>query len=179
MVDLFGEGPVVVGPVAGGPRATPTSLPAPHSPRYRAAAGWPEAPRPVRSDELLPERALAGDGHARRHLVEEVYLPLVRAQGTLIETLAAYFAAGVSLEATARALFVHPNTVRYRLRQVADLTGFTPDHAARRLHAADRPGAGPAVRARATRTPCRNPTKIAGSSFVRAGGARTALHRQS
>ena len=80
----------------------------------------------MRSDELLPERALAGDGHARRHLVEELYLPLVRARGTLIETVASYFHHGSSMEATARALFVHPNTVRYRLRQVADLTGWTP-----------------------------------------------------
>ena len=46
---------------------------------HRAAVGWPDAPRPVRSDELLPERALAGDGHARRQLVEEVYLPLLAA----------------------------------------------------------------------------------------------------
>jgi DNA-binding PucR family transcriptional regulator len=80
----------------------------------------------VNSGDLLPERALAGDGHARRHLVEQVYLPLVRARGTLIETLAAYFQHGSSLEGAARALFVHPNTVRYRLRQVADLTGYTP-----------------------------------------------------
>ena len=80
----------------------------------------------MRSIELLPERALAGDGHARRHLVEEVYLPLVRARGTLIETLGAYFHHGASIEATGRALFVHANTVRYRLRQVADLTGYAP-----------------------------------------------------
>ena len=32
----------------------------------------------------------------------------------------------MSLEATARMLFVHPNTVRYRLRRVAELTGYTP-----------------------------------------------------
>jgi DNA-binding PucR family transcriptional regulator len=93
---------------------------------HRSAAGWPDAPRPVRSDELLPERALAGDGHARRHLVEELYLPLVRARGTLIETVSAYFHHGSSLEGAARALFVHPNTVRYRLRQVAELTGYAP-----------------------------------------------------
>ena len=42
----------------------------------RAAVGWPDAPRPVASDDLLPERVLAGDGHARRHLVEEVFVPL-------------------------------------------------------------------------------------------------------
>ena len=89
---------------------------------YRAASGWPAAPRPVRSSELLPERALAGDGHARRHLVDEVYLPLVHARGTLIETLSVYLESGGSIEATGRALFVHPNTVRYRLKQVAELT---------------------------------------------------------
>jgi DNA-binding PucR family transcriptional regulator len=89
----------------------------------RAAAGWPDAPRPVATDDLLPERVLAGDGHARRHLVEEVFVPLRQAKETLIDTLTAYFQHGQSLEATARAMFVHPNTVRYRLRQVADLTG--------------------------------------------------------
>jgi DNA-binding PucR family transcriptional regulator len=93
---------------------------------HRSATGWPEAPRPVRSSELLPERALAGDGHARRHLIEEIYLPLAAAKGTLIETLSAYFHHGSSMEATARALFVHPNTVRYRLRQVAELSGHSP-----------------------------------------------------
>ena len=35
-------------------------------------------------------------------------------------------APGGSLEGTARELFVHPNTVRYRLRRVADVTGLTP-----------------------------------------------------
>ncbi len=80
----------------------------------------------MRSDELLPERALAGDGHARRHLVDDIYLPLLRARGTLIETLAAYFDRGSSVEGTGRALFVHPNTVRYRLKQVGELTGYTP-----------------------------------------------------
>ncbi len=125
LLELFGPGPVVVGPVVAGLEH------AHHSARatlaaHRAAPGWPDAPRPVRSSELLPERVLAGDGHARRHLVEEVYLPLTGARETLVETLATYLATGSSLEATGRALYVHPNTVRYRLRQVADLTGFSP-----------------------------------------------------
>ena len=128
VVHLFGEGPVVVGPVAEDLGRAHVSARAALS-AHRSAGGWPEAPRPVRSSELLPERALAGDGHARRHLVEEIYLPLVRARGTLIETLAAYFHHGSSIEATARALFVHANTVRYRLRQVADLTGYAPAQA--------------------------------------------------
>jgi hypothetical protein len=125
VVELFGDGPVVVGPVQDGLSEAHRSARAALS-GYRSAAGWPEAPRPVTSGDLLPERALAGDGHARRHLVEQIYLPLVRARGTLIETLAAYFQQGSSLEGAARALFVHPNTVRYRLRQAADLTGYTP-----------------------------------------------------
>lgn len=124
---LFADGPVVVGPVAPDLGAAHASARAAAS-AQRSATGWPEAPRPVLSDELLPERVLSGDGHARRHLVEEVYLPLVRARGTLIETLAAYFQTGSSIEATARELFVHPNTVRYRLKQAAELTGYSPSH---------------------------------------------------
>jgi DNA-binding PucR family transcriptional regulator len=124
VADLFGDGPVVVGPVTGDLGQAYVSARAALS-AHRAAAGWPQAPRPVRSSDLLPERALAGDGHARRHLVDEIYLPLLHARGTLIETISAYFEQGSSLEATARALFVHPNTVRYRLRQAAELTGFS------------------------------------------------------
>ncbi len=37
-----------------------------------------------------------------------------------------YLELGNSLEATARLLFVHPNTVRYRLRRVSELTGVVP-----------------------------------------------------
>ena len=125
VVDLFGAGPVVVGPVTQGLGHAHLSARAALS-AHRAAAGWPEAPRPVLSSDLLPERALAGDGHARRHLVDQVYLPLLQGRGELIETLAAYFQHGSAIEATARSLFVHPNTVRYRLRQAADLTGLTP-----------------------------------------------------
>jgi DNA-binding PucR family transcriptional regulator len=90
----------------------------------RAAPGWPEAPRPVTSDDLLPERALAGDGHARRQLVAEVFRPLVEAG--LVDTVSMFLGSGSSIEATARALFVHANTVRYRLRRAAEVTGLTP-----------------------------------------------------
>ncbi|GMA31017.1 PucR family transcriptional regulator [Litorihabitans aurantiacus] len=46
------------------------------------------------------------------------------ASGPLVETLAAYLESGRSLEAAARALFVHPNTVRYRLRRIAQVSGW-------------------------------------------------------
>ena len=128
VTDHFGDGPLVVGMVAD------DLAHAHHSARaavaaLRAADGWPEAPRPVLSGELLPERVLAGDGHARRFLVEAVHGPLVAARGELTSTLAAYFAQGGSVEGTARVLFCHPNTVRYRLRQVAELTGRSPTEA--------------------------------------------------
>jgi hypothetical protein len=121
----FGAGPVVVGP------AVPSLDEATESARaalagFRAAPAWPSAPRPVAADDLLPERALAGDGDARRRLRHDVYAALVRTGGELLETLDAFFAAGGVLESTARSLYVHPNTVRYRLKRVADVTGFAP-----------------------------------------------------
>jgi DNA-binding PucR family transcriptional regulator len=93
---------------------------------FRAAPAWPAAPRPVSALDLLPERALAGDTEARRTLRSSVYGALAQAGGELLETLDCFFAAGGVLESAARALFVHPNTVRYRLRRVADVTGFSP-----------------------------------------------------
>lgn len=121
----FGAGQVVVGPIVADLAEAARSARAALS-GMRAARAWPEAPRPVAAEDLLPERALAGDGHARRALAEEVYQPLVAAGRDLVDTLAAYFDSGASIEATARALFVHPNTVRYRLRRVAELTGYSP-----------------------------------------------------
>ena len=59
-------------------------------------------------------------------LVDEVYVALQAEDPALIETLAAYLERTGSLEGAARELFVHPNTVRYRLRRVADVTGLTP-----------------------------------------------------
>jgi hypothetical protein len=123
----FGQGPVVVGPAV-------THLELAHlSARaavagLRAAPGWPEAPRPVTADDLLPERALAGDGHARRQLVASVYRPLLAAGSAIAETVSAFLDQGSSIEGTARALYVHPNTVRYRLRRAGEVTGLTPSN---------------------------------------------------
>jgi DNA-binding PucR family transcriptional regulator len=59
-------------------------------------------------------------------LIADVYEPLVAGGAALIDTLTTYLEQGSSLEATARLLFVHPNTVRYRLKRVAELTEYTP-----------------------------------------------------
>jgi DNA-binding PucR family transcriptional regulator len=80
----------------------------------------------VSAEALLPERALAGDAEAREELLNHVYRPLAQAGDVVLETVTAFLEAGGSLEATARALFVHPNTVRYRLRRVAELCGESP-----------------------------------------------------
>ncbi|WP_345422247.1 helix-turn-helix domain-containing protein [Pseudonocardia xishanensis] len=118
----FGPGPVVVGPVAANLAAAHVSARAALA-GLRAAPAWPAAPRPVEADELLPERAVSGDPTALGVLLETVIAPLDAAGGELLRTLATYLEGGGSLEACARALFVHPNTVRYRLRRVSELTG--------------------------------------------------------
>ncbi|PRW64161.1 PucR family transcriptional regulator [Actinopolyspora mortivallis] len=125
LAEAFGEGPVIVGP-------TVESLAEAHRSAgdamsgLRAVVAWPEAPRPVASEDLLPERALAGDPEAERLLVEGMVLPLTDAGGALMETLNTYLEVGGVLENCARKLYVHPNTVRYRLRRISEITGRTP-----------------------------------------------------
>jgi DNA-binding PucR family transcriptional regulator len=91
-----------------------------------AVVGWTGAPRPVSARELLPERALLGDATAMAALEAEVMRPLADAGPALSETLDAYLDSGGAIEACARKLFVHPNTVRYRLKRIADFTGRDP-----------------------------------------------------
>ncbi len=79
-----------------------------------------------RGDGLLPERALCGDVTAHARLRETVVAPLADAGGELARTLEVYLEGGGSLESCARTLFVHPNTVRYRLRRVGEITGHVP-----------------------------------------------------
>jgi hypothetical protein len=128
LLEAFGPGPVVVGPTAAGLTGAHASAREALA-GLRAAAGWPDAPRPVAADDLLPERALAGDADAHRRLVDSVVTPLHAASGELLRTLAAYVEGGGALEACARALYVHVNTVRYRLRRVGEVTGYSPSDA--------------------------------------------------
>ncbi len=125
LIGQFAPGPVVVGPTVPDLLSATRSAAAAAA-GLRACAAWPDAPRPVLADDLLPERALAGDQAARRQLVEEIYTPLDEAGSALLETLSVYLEQASSLEGAARMLFVHPNTVRYRLRRVTDVTGYAP-----------------------------------------------------
>ena len=120
----FGDGPIVLGPTVPHLFAAGRSARAALS-GLSAAAAWPAVPRIVDSQALLPERALAGDVPARRLLVDQAHRPLSReAHAALRRTAEAYLETGGSLEATSRALFIHPNTVRYRLGRITDLTGY-------------------------------------------------------
>ena len=119
----FSSAPVVVGPTVSDLAAAVSSARAALA-GSRAVAAWPAAPRPVHADELLGERAIAGDGEAMRQLVEDIYRPLVATGGGVLETMTTYLEQAGSLEGTARLLFVHPNTVRYRLKRATDLVGY-------------------------------------------------------
>ena len=77
------------------------------------------------AEDLLPERALDGDPLARTALAERVAVPLAAAGGEVLETVRTVLGNGGNLEATARALFVHTNTVRYRLKRAAEITGYS------------------------------------------------------
>jgi DNA-binding PucR family transcriptional regulator len=125
LLNAFSADPVVIGPTA------PMLTAAYHSASeaisgMNAVGGWRGAPRPVLARELLPERALMGDASAIVALHTDVMGPLAAAGPTLIETLDAYLDCGGAIEACARKLFVHPNTVRYRLKRITDFTGRDP-----------------------------------------------------
>ncbi|MBA8816047.1 hypothetical protein FHX48_001120 [Microbacterium halimionae] len=119
----FGAGYLVLGPTV------PALVDASQSARaalagFAVARAWRHAPRPVEADDLLPERALAGDALAKLTLVERIFRPLQAHSPDLVATLWSYLDNGRSLEATARELFVHPNTVRYRLKRVSEVIGW-------------------------------------------------------
>ncbi|MAT16938.1 MAG: PucR family transcriptional regulator [Leifsonia sp.] len=119
----FGDGHLVLG------HTVPSLVDAARSARaalagFAVAKAWRNAPRPTHADDLLPERALAGDPLARKALVERIYVPLQNHSTELLTTLWCYLDNGRSLEATARELFVHPNTVRYRLKRISEVIGW-------------------------------------------------------
>ncbi len=119
----FGPGHLVLG------HAVPSLLEAARSAKaalagFAVARAWRNAPRPALADDLLPERAFAGDPLARSTLINRIYRPLQDHSTELLTTLWCYLDNGRSLEATARELFVHPNTVRYRLKRISEVIGY-------------------------------------------------------
>jgi DNA-binding PucR family transcriptional regulator len=88
-----------------------------------AAAGQP-GPVALRELGLLP--AVLADGDVGDGLLDRIIDPVL-AQGrsgeTLLDTLARYLENDLRLELTAEQMFLHVNTVRYRLRRFEELTG--------------------------------------------------------
>lgn len=119
----FGAGAMVIGPEV--QDVTQANLSAKAAVAgFTVVKSWPKNSRPVVADDLLAERALAGDMLAKSTLVQRVYRPLRLASPELLETLRTYLDSGRSLESTARELFVHANTVRYRLKKISELIGW-------------------------------------------------------
>lgn len=95
---------------------------------YHAASAIANCPRPLASNDVLPERALFGDVDARNELYNDIYAMLKQnnEKNSVLATVKAYLFNGGSLDKTAQELSVHPNTVRYRLHRSIDLTGWDP-----------------------------------------------------
>ena len=125
---FFGQGPLILGTtvatVSDAPRSAKSALAA-----HSVALSLGAVKRPLAADELLPERALAGDSLARQTLIETYYLPLAKSSPELLGTLRSYLDCGRSLEQTAKLLFVHANTVRYRLKRIYEEIAADPTDA--------------------------------------------------
>jgi DNA-binding PucR family transcriptional regulator len=82
---------------------------------------------PLDTDEQLPELVLRSDDGALRDLRAQVLAPLAGLnQGTrekLVETLRSWLLHHGRRERIAEDLFVHPQTVRYRMTQLRELYG--------------------------------------------------------
>ena len=82
--------------------------------------------RPIVSlSELSPFEHLvaSADRSTRTSIGLEATALTENGNGALMETLRTYLDSDLDIARTAEALYVHPNTVRYRLRRIADLTG--------------------------------------------------------
>ncbi|MFJ9952923.1 PucR family transcriptional regulator [Kitasatospora sp. NPDC091207] len=77
-----------------------------------------------RLDDVLLEYQLSRPSQARSRLAS--LLAPLEDGGELLATLRTHLAGGLNRRHTARALHLHPNTVDYRLRRVAVLTGLDP-----------------------------------------------------
>jgi sugar diacid utilization regulator len=82
-----------------------------------------------RFDELLLYHFLRSEPALVDRFVQETLGPLLdydaRRKGELVRTLEAYFHADGSVKLAGEALFAHPHTVTYRLKQIEGLTGWS------------------------------------------------------
>jgi sugar diacid utilization regulator len=121
-VGHFGPGTVVAGPVV-------SNLQEAHSSALDALSGYRALNfistnhRLVASDDLISARVISGDSAAIDPVVSKLRQEL---SSDVRQTLACYLEVSPSIEGCARTLYVHVNTVRYRLRRVLEATGLDP-----------------------------------------------------
>ncbi len=89
-----------------------------------ATRGGSNAPVAVYGEVLVEELLLRERGVARR--LAQVVLDPLAGHPDLYATLVEYIKSGPSLPTVAKRLFLHPNTVAYRLARVKELTGRDP-----------------------------------------------------
>ena len=118
----FGSGSIVVGPLVADLSQASNSITAAIS-GYRALGLASDQGRLVTADSLLAARVLNGDAPARAQLATLIRTAL---NTDLRSTLSMFLEHTPSIEACARAQFVHVNTVRYRLKRIQELTGLDP-----------------------------------------------------
>jgi len=72
-----------------------------------------------------------------REFADEIMQPLIeydnQNRGSLVKTVEAYFDHHGNISQTAESLFVHRNTLLYRMERIEELTGLNLDHANMRL----------------------------------------------
>ncbi|GAB3866928.1 helix-turn-helix domain-containing protein [Nocardioides maradonensis] len=84
------------------------------------------ASSPAHAYEDIGAAGLIGDGELARELVRRELAPLLtgaKGEDALRETALTYLRAGLNVDSTAERLFVHPNTVRYRIARLEEQLG--------------------------------------------------------
>jgi sugar diacid utilization regulator len=118
----FGAGTVVTGHIVSNLQAAHASAQEALS-GFRALSYLTDSPRILAAAELIAARVISGDTSAIEPLVSKLRAGL---RDDVRQTLACYLETAPTIEGCARALFVHVNTVRYRLKRVLDVTGLDP-----------------------------------------------------
>ncbi|WP_459723140.1 PucR family transcriptional regulator [Actinophytocola sp. KF-1] len=77
-------------------------------------------------DDVLFETALARSPDITERLAALIE-PMMASEAPLLETLTSFLDSGADRRRTARRLYIHPNTLIYRLRRIQELTGLSPN----------------------------------------------------
>ncbi|MGW7447217.1 PucR family transcriptional regulator [Kitasatospora sp. NPDC054795] len=115
--------PVLAGAASAAPAEVPGAAALAHE-VLDVARAFGRPPGLHRLDDILLEYQLTRPGQARSRLA--ALLEPLADSGELLITLRTHLAGGLNRRHTASALHLHPNTVDYRLRRIAALTGLDP-----------------------------------------------------